>query len=84
MKRRKYSVEQTEAPIKIIETTVKEVVKKDEDVDTITLQFIFQNGIRFSKKFYKYTFDYIKEWANKEPGDPVSLKVKSNIVIDII
>ena len=48
MKRRKYSVEQTEAPIKIIETTVKEVVKKDEDVDTITLQFIFQNGIRFS------------------------------------
>ena len=64
--------------------SIDEELIEDEDVDTITLKFVFQNGIRFSKKFYKYTFDYLKEWANKGPGDPVSLKVKSNIVIDII
>ena len=84
MKRRKYLIEQAEAPIKILETTIKDIKIKDEDVDTITLQFTLQNGIRFSKQFYKYSFDYYKKWKEKGPGDPVRLKVKASKVIDIL
>lgn len=84
MKRRKYLIEQAEAPIKILETTIKDIKIKDEDVDTITLQLILQNGIRFSKKFYKYDFDYHKKWKDKKSGDSVKLQVKASRVIDII
>ena len=64
--------------------TIKDIKIKDEDVDTITLQLILQNGIRFSKKFYKYDFDYHKKWKDKKSGDSVKLQVKASRVIDII
>ena len=53
MRRRKFLVQQSEAPIEVLETTIKDVQTKQEDIDTITLEFVFQNGRRFSKKFYK-------------------------------
>ncbi len=83
MRRRKFLVQQSEAPIEVLETTIKDVQTKQEDIDTITLEFVFQNGRRFSKKFYKYDFDYRKIWKNKRSGDAIRLKVKAGNIIDI-
>ena len=83
MEKRRYLVEQVEAPITILETMIEDVQVNKQDVDTITLKFILQNKMCFSKTFYKYGWDYMDNWKNKKSGDPVSLKIKAGIIIDI-
>ena len=83
MKKRKHLVRPTDAPIKLVESTITDVETKIEDVDTITLQFTFQNGSRILKRFYKYDYNYRTIWKNKKSGDSVVLKVKAGNIIDI-
>lgn len=83
MKKRKHLIKSTEAPIELVESTITDVETKREDVDTITLQYTFQNGNRILKRFYKYDYSYRRNWKGKKSGDSVVLKVKAGTIIDI-
>ena len=81
MRRRKYQVQQQEAPIKRVYTSIKEIEIKEEDVDTIKIRYTFENGRALVKTFKKYSFEY-RAWREKKVGDEIVLETRAGIIVD--
>ena len=81
MRRRKYQVQQQEAPIKQVSTSIKDIEIKEEDVDTIKIRYTFENGRALVKTFKKYSLEY-RAWRDKKVGDEIVLKTRAGIIVD--
>lgn len=81
MRRRKYQVQQQEAPIKQVSTSIKDIEIKEEDVDTIKIRYTFENGRALVKTFKKHSFEY-RAWRDKKVGDEIVLKTRAGIIVD--
>lgn len=78
--KKRFSIIQEEAPVTFMEATIRKIEIQYEDIDTIKIKVEFTNGRFISKKFKKYSFEYLKAWKNKKKGDNVILKIQAGII----
>ena len=77
---KRYVVEQTKAPVSFLDGTIKDIEIKKEDVDTIEIRVEFTSGKFISKKFKKYSFEYMDIWKKLKVGDDVILKIQAGAI----